>query len=180
METTSGGRGSSQLAEGGAIRRLVTLVGAQLLGLRVSTVAGAEVPPRWWDQRGSDSLWRELSLEPMRRDRSIAEETPRSRKVRGRKLFRNADKCAATAVVTTSVGVAVEDKIMQKSGSIGKFLQIGSVVQGGQRTPRWFSLPGSWRVPRVQIMRQHDQVHTAEYVEQRVAHPFSLLAGRGG
>ena len=82
--------------------------------------------------------------------------------------------------MATSVGVAAEDKIMQKSGNIGKFLQIGSVVQGSQRTPRWFSLPGSWRAPRVQIMRQHDQAQTAGYVEQRVAQPLSLLAGRGG
>jgi hypothetical protein len=155
----------------------VTLVGAQLLGVRWAATSGAALPKRWWDQRGGDSLWRELSVEPARRRVFADDEPPR----RVEKSFvENKDQCATAVTGATGVAVVQEDKAMQKVGSIGKFLQIGSVVQGSQRSSRWFSLPGSWRAPRVQIMRHRDQAASAECDEQRAIRQLAAAGSRRG
>ena len=86
----------------------------------------------------------------------------------------------AATVRVTGATVAQEDGDMQKVGNIGKFLQLGSVVQGGQRNPRWFSLPGSWRMPRIQIMRRRDQSNTVERDERRTVRMLATAEEHGG
>ena len=157
----------------------MTLVGAQLLGLRVNLAHDGATTAHWWDQRNTDSLWREISLGPTGRGSFADEEMPRRRRETGRKLV-GGDKCATAAVAVTGATAAREDSDMQKVGNIGKFLQIGSVIQGGQRSPRWFSLPGSWRMPRIQIMRHREQSSTAERDERRSARTLATAGNRGG
>jgi hypothetical protein len=69
---------------------------------------------------------------------------------------------------------------MHKVSGIGKFLKLGGVVQGGERGPRWFSLPGSWRAPRIQIMRKHEPSPSAAMDERRTARMLSAAAEQGG
>ncbi|TAN35897.1 MAG: hypothetical protein EPN23_10170 [Verrucomicrobia bacterium] len=155
-------------------------MGAQLLGVRVAATSGAVAPKHWWDQRSAGSLWREFSLEPVRRSAFAEDEPPRARQSASRNVVVEKDQGVTAAIGPTSAAVAPEDGTMQKIGSIGKFLQIGSVVQGERRSPRWFSLPGSWRAPRVQIMRYRDQANSAERAEHRAVRQLTIAGSRGG
>ncbi|MCX7009865.1 MAG: hypothetical protein NTY53_21925 [Kiritimatiellaeota bacterium] len=75
---------------------------------------------------------------------------------------------------------AQEESNMHKVNGIGKFLEIGSVVQGAERGPRWFALPGSWRAPRIQIMRKREPSISAEHDDRRTARMLTQATGPGG
>jgi len=158
----------------------VTLVGAQLLGLRMSAALDGAAPAHWWDQRKADSLWSDIALGPTGRGSFADDGRSRARRGTEPKFIESKDQCVAATVRVTGVTVAQEDGDMQKVGNIGKFLQLGSVVQGGQRNPRWFSLPGSWRMPRIQIMRRRDQSNTVERDERRTVRMLATAEEHGG
>jgi hypothetical protein len=158
----------------------VTLVGAQLLGVRVRATPASATPTHWWDQAGGRSLWHELALEPTRRSAFADAEPPHRLLGVAQGFVANNDKRAPTDGVSPNVVVAQEDKAMEKVGKIGKFLQIGSVVQDSRRSPRWFSLPGSWRAPRIQIMRYREQAGTAEREGRPTLRDLVTAGSRGG
>lgn len=145
----------------------MTLIGARLLGAQVATAHDAE-PARWFDERRKESVWREISAGPARRG-SFAEAAP-MRASRWLEQDREQNVGMAEAPEETSM----------KSQGIGKFLELGSVVQGSERGQRWFSLPGSWRAPRVQIMRRREQAGSAERDERRTLRMLTPAGERGG
>ncbi len=135
----------------------MTLLGERLLGARAASAAAA--PARWFDQRHKRSFWNEIAVGPG--GRGLFEDSPVQKQQ------------------THSQGqIAQEEKPMHKVSGIGKFLELGGVVQGSARGPRWFALPGSWRAPRIQIMRKHDPMQSAVVDERRTARMLTPADGR--
>lgn len=163
MEAVRGDRGFHGDDVGVSIYRIVTLLGARLLGARVATAHSA-APARWFDQRRNESMWREISVGPS--GRGSFEESWRRGMELGQQLKQSTNK-------------AQEETHMHKVNGIGKFLQLGGVVQGGARGPRWFSLPGSWHAPRIQIMRRHEPSPSAAIDERRTARMLSAAVEQG-
>lgn len=144
----------------------MTLLGARLLGVRVAT-AHAAAPSRWFDPRRNESVWGEISVGPAGRG-SFAD----AAHARGR---RRTEQERKQAVVTES---ASEETSMQNNQGIGKFMGLGGVVQGEERGRRWFSLPGAWRAPRIQIMRHREQAASAEHDDRRTLRMLSSAGAR--
>lgn len=141
----------------------MTLIGARLLGAQVAPAHGV-APARWFDARRKESVWREISAGPARRG-AFAE--------RGsRRLEQDREQMVGAAEAPEETGM--------KSQGIGKFLELGGVVQGSERGQRWFSLPGSWRAPRIQIMRHREQAGSAERDERRTLRMLTPAGERGG
>ena len=146
----------------------MTLLGARLLGARMAPAHRA-TQTRWFDQRRKESLWREISVCPS--GRGSFEESLEPHRQGGMESDHQADESAKKAQ---------EETHMHKVNGIGKFLQLGSVVQGGERGPRWFALPGSWRAPRIQIMRKHDEAAPAVHDDRRTVRMLTPTTGQGG
>jgi hypothetical protein len=126
-------------------------------------------PARWFDQRRNDSPWQEISMDPA--ERSLFADENRPSRQRTAKLKQDQDHDAVKAQ---------EESNMHKANGIGKFLEIGSVVQGAARSPRWFSLPGSWRAPRIQIMRKSEPTIATDFADRRTARMLTSATGSGG
>jgi len=146
----------------------VTLLGARLLGARVAA-AHTAVPARWFDQRHNASLWHEISAGPAGRGSFADKDHPHRRRSAEQYQDHNDDAVKAQ-----------EESNMHKVNGIGKFLEIGSVVQGAERGPRWFSLPGSWRAPRIQIMQKSAPSISVEHDDRRTARMLTPAAGPRG
>ncbi len=146
----------------------MTLLGARLLGARVATTREA-APSRWFDPRRQESVWGEISVGPAGRGSFAEAAQPRGR----RRLEQDREQ-------TLGAASAPEVTSMHKSQGIGKFLQLGSVVQGDERGRRWFSLPGAWRAPRIQIMRHREQAGSAELDDRRTLRMLTPAGERGG
>ena len=146
----------------------MTLVGARLLGVRVASAHEA-APSRWFDPRRTESVWGEISVGPAGRGSFTDAAQPRGR--RRREQERKQAVGAASAP---------EDTSMDKSNGIGKFMQLGGVVQGDERGRRWFSLPDAWRAPRVQIMRHREQAGSAEHDDRRTLRMLTSAGAREG
>jgi hypothetical protein len=136
----------------------VTWLAERLLGVR-QTVVQTSTTARWFDQRHTQSLWHDINAGASRR--GFFEEGPEQER----------PSHASSKQIQ-------EEKHMDKVSGIGRFLELGNVVQGGGRGPRWFSLPGSWRAPRIQIMRRHDPVQPSVVDERRTARMLTPAEGR--
>lgn len=146
----------------------MTVLGARLLGARVVATPAA-TPVRWFDQRRNEAPWQEISMGPV--ERSLFADEDRLNRQRTPELRQDQHHDAMKAQ---------EESNMHKANGIGKFLEIGSVVQGAARTPRWFSLPGSWRAPRIQIMRKSESSIATDLADRRTARMLSSATGSGG
>lgn len=145
----------------------MTLLGARLLGARVTTAQEA-APSRWFDSRRNESVWGEISVGPAGRGSFAEVAHPRGR--------RRAMQDREQAVGAES---APEETNMQNDNGIGKFMNLGSVVEGSHRGPRWFSLPDAWRAPRFQIMRHREQSSSAEHDDRRTLRMLAAVGQRG-
>lgn len=147
----------------------MTLLGARLLGAQVTSAQEA-APSRWFDpRRKTESVWGEVSVGPAGRGSFAEVARPRGR--------RRAMQEREQAVGAES---APEETNMQNDKGIGKFMNLGGVVEGAQRGPRWFSLPDSWRAPRFQIMRHREQAGSAERDDRRTLRMLAAAGARGG
>ncbi len=146
----------------------MTLLGARLLGVRMATAQDA-APSRWFDPRRTETVWGDISVGPAGRGSFGAAAQPRGPRRRGQDLEQVAGAVSAS-----------EEMHMHKEKGIGKFMGLGGVVQGAERGPRWFSLPGAWRAPRIQIMRHREQAGSAEHDDRRTLRMLSTAGERGG